>query len=124
MCLFCSSFVIAGTADELWRLFSFQVFAKAELNYLEETLGAERTTDDLLEDLRDRYRVAVPYVDDLTRRQFATSRVVEARAKTAAALHPYWEHQMTMSRRARALADRQPVAGEQNNTRIGERFGT
>nr|WP_315233984.1 hypothetical protein [uncultured Albidiferax sp.] len=101
MCLFCPSFVIVGTIEELWRLFSFQVFAKAELEYLDENLGAERTADAHLEDLRDRYRVAIPYIDDFTRRQFAQSRVAMARAKTASALHSFWQHQMTLSRRAR-----------------------
>lgn len=102
MCLFCSSFAIVGTAEELWRLFSFQAFARAELEYLEEAMGQERTTDGLLEDLRDRYRVAIPYIDDFTHQQFAASRVAQARAKTAAGLHPYWQHQMMMSRRARS----------------------
>jgi len=102
MCLFCSSFAIVGTVDELWRLFSFQMFAQAELDYLDEALGAERTADGMLEDLRDRYRVAIPYIDDFTQRQFARSGVAQARARTASGLHPYWQHQMTMSRRARS----------------------
>lgn len=102
MCLFCSSFAIVGTADELWRLFSFQMFAQAELDYLDEALGRERTADGLLEDLRDRYRVAIPYIDDFTQRQFARSGVAQARARTASGLHPYWQHQMTMSRRVRS----------------------
>ncbi|WP_035881711.1 hypothetical protein, partial [Cupriavidus metallidurans] len=53
MCLFCASFAIVGTVDELWRLFSFQEFARAELEYLDATLGPERTDDEDLEDLRD-----------------------------------------------------------------------
>ncbi|WP_230961098.1 hypothetical protein [Burkholderia cepacia] len=118
MCLFCSSFAIVGTVDELWRLFSFQVFAQAELDHLDEALGPERTTDGLLEDLRDRYRVAIPYIDDFTHRQFGRSRVAQARARTASGLHPYWQHQMTMSRRARsrALAPEPRCNGSQGDT--------
>ena len=29
MCLFCASFAIVGTVDELWRLFSFRAFAES-----------------------------------------------------------------------------------------------
>ncbi|HDR9072856.1 TPA: hypothetical protein QDA97_001572 [Burkholderia vietnamiensis] len=101
MCLFCSSFAIVGTVDELWRLFSFQAFANAELRHLDAALGPERTGDASLEDLRDRYRLAIPYINDFTRRQFPAGIVGDARAKTEVALHPFWGHQMTMSRRAR-----------------------
>lgn len=104
MCLFCSSFAIVGTTDELWRLFSFQVFAKAELEYLDATLGYERTDDDALEDLRDRYRIAVPFIDGFTERQFPARTVKAARSKVENNLHPFWVHQMTMSRRARFRA--------------------
>jgi len=121
MCLFCSSFVIVGSIEELWRIFSFQVFAKAELEYLDENLGAERTDHALLEDLRDRYRVAIPYIDDFTQRQFAKSRVAMARAKTASGIHPYWQHQMTMSHRARSKTSTQgfwPMGTENDYTRV------
>lgn len=126
MCLFCASFAIVGTVDELWRLFSFQRFAQSELDCLDEALGAERTADEALEDLRDRYRLAIPYIDDFTQRQFARSRVAQARAKTEAGLHPYWQHQMTMSRRARsrASAPEQRAAGPQDDTGRGDRVGT
>jgi hypothetical protein len=108
MCLFCSSFAIVGSIDELWRLFSFQSFAKSELEHLDATLGPERTGDDVLEDLRDRYRLAIAYIDDFTQRQFPARNVRQARAKTDAGLHPFWVHQMTASRRARARLS-QPV---------------
>ena len=105
MCLFCSSFAIVGTVDELWRLFSFQAFARVELAYLEERLGLEQQGDKRLEDLqdlRDRYRLAIPHIDNFTKQQFAASRVEQARAKTTAGLHPFWVTQMALSRRARS----------------------
>lgn len=105
MCLFCSSFTVVGTVEELWRLFSFQAFAKDELGYLDRTLGLQRTDDERLEDLRDRYRLVIPYIDDFTRRQFPTSRIKQARDRTAADLHPYWVHQTRMSWRARVHRD-------------------
>ena len=107
MCLFCSSFAIVGTVDELWRLFSFQAFARVELAYLEDQLGplpeGGEPSEELL-DLRDRYRLAIPYIDTFTVKQFAASRVEQARVKAAAALHPFWVIQMQLSRRARAGA--------------------
>lgn len=126
MCLFCSSFAVVGTVEGLWRLFSFQAFARDELDYLDETLGAQRTADETLEDLRDRYRVAIPYIDDFTQRQFARTKVAKARVKTAAGLHPFWQHQMTMSRRARSRAAMPgPDADRpQDNTGTGGRVGT
>lgn len=102
MCLFCSSFAVVGSVDELWRLFSFQTFATSELEYLDATLGPERTSDEDLEDLRDRYRVAIPFIDQFTQRQFPAGIVKKARVKTEVGLHPFWIHQMTVSRRARA----------------------
>ncbi|WP_246290974.1 hypothetical protein [Paraburkholderia fynbosensis] len=107
MCLFCSSFAIVGTAEELWRLFSFQAFAEEELKHLESMLGSQRTDDDALEDLRDRYRIAIPYIDQFTQRQFSARIVKEARTKTKRGLHPFWTHQMTMSHRART---RMPIS--------------
>ena len=75
-------------------------------------LGPERTGDEALEDLRDRYRLAIPYIDDFTRRQFVASRVAQAHERTEAGLHPFWRHQMTISRRARARrADPERVDG-------------
>ncbi|MFI5444286.1 hypothetical protein [Polaromonas sp. UC242_47] len=101
MCLFCPSFAVVGEVDELWRLFSFQVFASEELDHLDGTLGPQRTDDAVLEEMRDRYCLAIPYIDDFTKRQFAASRVGDARSKTAVGLHPYWVHQIHMSRKAR-----------------------
>lgn len=126
MCLFCTSFAVVGTVEGLWRLFSFQAFARDELDYLDETLGAQRTADETLEDLRDRYRVAIPYIDDFTQRQFAQTKVAKARVKTAAGLHPFWQHQMTMSRRARSRAAMPGTDADrpQDNTGTGGRDGT
>lgn len=101
MCLFCHSFVIVGTVEELWRLFSFQAFARSELEYLEQILGPERTNDEVSEDLRVRYRLVIPYIDDFTQRQFPIASL-KAREKTEDGLHPFWIHQMSRSRSARS----------------------
>jgi len=102
MCLFCSSSAIVGSVEELWRLFSFQRFATLELEFLEGLLGPERTDDDKLEDLRDRYRLVIPFIDDFVQRQFPARRIEAARGKVDAGLHPYWAYQIAIGRRARA----------------------
>jgi hypothetical protein len=114
MCLFCSSFAIVGTVDELWRLFSFQSYARDELAYLEERLGPNVDVAEqfmTLLELRDRYRLAIPYIDSFTAQQFAASCVSRARQKTAISLHPFWDVQMQVTKRARlqslSLIDRQ-----------------
>lgn len=135
MCLFCSSFAIVGTVDELWRLFSFQAFARVELAHLEARLGPEPEGDERIEnlqdlqDLRDRYRLAIPYIDSFTQKQFAASRVQQARAKTAAGLHPFWVAQMGLSRRARSAGlssiDLPSATGDQGINEQGDgRYGT
>lgn len=110
MCLFCSSFAVVGSIDELWRLFSFQVFARTELLHLDTMLGPERTADDALEDLRDRYRIVIPYIDQFTQLQFAPSVIAVARTKTADALHPFWTHEIAASQRARARTGGEPTS--------------
>jgi len=102
MCLFCSSFAIAGTVEELWRLFSFQAFAKEELDNLEAAFEFSGPADDLTEDLKARYRAAIPYIDEFVQRQFSAKIVAEARAKTSERLHPIWTHLMAVSQRARS----------------------
>lgn len=105
MCLFCSSFAVVGTVDELWKLFSFQAFARLELEYLDERLGTEPSNDiktNVLSDLRDRYRLAIPFIDSFTQFQFAKSRVDKAKHKTNTGLHPFWKSQISISRRARS----------------------
>lgn len=132
MCLFCSSFAIMGTVNELWRLFSFQAFARVELAYLKERLGPEPELDERignLQDLRDRYQLAIPYIDSFTQKQFAASRVQQARAKTAAGLHPFWVAQMGLSRRARSAGvssiDLPIATGVQGTNEQGDgRYGT
>jgi len=105
MCLFCSSFAVVGTVDELWKLFSFQAGARLELEFLEDRLGAEPSNDiqtNLLTDLRDRYRLAIPFIESFTQLQFAKSRVDKAKNKTNTGLHPFWKSQISHSRRARS----------------------
>jgi hypothetical protein len=61
--------------------------------------------DERLEDLRQRYRLAIPHIDDFTNKHFPAGAVEAARARTARELHPFWMAQMARSRRARAVSE-------------------
>lgn len=101
MCLFCPNCAVAGTVEDLWRLFSFQAFAQDELDHLDAVLGPGCSDDEVLEDLRQRYRLVIPYIDDFAQRQFPSGLVAQAHAKAADALHPYWAHLTNVSRAVR-----------------------
>ena len=103
MCLFCSSFVIVGTEEDLWKLFSFQQFAKSELAYLDDKLGVMRTADEAIEELRDRYRVCIPFISEYPATHFPAAIVQAARRRTQAGLHPFWKYQSERSRIGRNL---------------------
>lgn len=104
MCLFCSNFAVVGDVDELWRLFSFQEFARREMATLEEILGELATGEGRVGNLlvlRERYRIAIPAVDRFVDQQFPAKQVRSARNKTQAALHPFWQLQIERGRLVR-----------------------
>ena len=93
MCLFCPSFAIVGEMDDLWRLFSFQVFAEREL----ERLGRDAATQGPTaagSRLAELYREAIPFISSFTRRAFGDVLVSRARKKALAQLHPFWDLQL------------------------------
>jgi hypothetical protein len=102
-CLFCSSFAIVGSELDLWKLFSFQSFAKSELAALDAVLGEGGTADPILENLRDMYRVAIPFITTFCDKQFASSTVQSARRRLDQGLHPFWALQSARSERVRKL---------------------
>jgi hypothetical protein len=102
MCLFCPNCAVVGTVEDLWRLFSFQAFAREELARLDAVLGPGCGDDEVLEDLRQRYRLVIPYIDDFAQREFPADLVDQAHAKATHALHPYWAHLMKVSRAVRS----------------------
>lgn len=113
MCLFCDDFAVVGEVEELWRLFSFQVFAKAELAYLNELLDDRGVVNERLAELRERYRLGIPHIDEFTRRQFPASVVAKARSRTVQSLHPFWATQLRRSERGRPLASQATPTGAQ-----------
>lgn len=97
MCLFCPSFAIVGELEDLWRLFSYQAFAKRELERLDGILGTEPSGDDRKDRLRALYRLAIPFIDEFTATAFGRKLVVAARARVVERLHPFWARQLERS---------------------------
>lgn len=97
MCLFCPSFAVVGDFDELWRLFSFQRYAKNQLEYLDRTLGDDEQISPHKQLLRRRYRAAIPFIDSFTVSNFGAKLSLAAKSKAETELHSFWALQMSLS---------------------------
>lgn len=97
MCLFCPSFAIVGEEEELWRLFSYQVFARHELERQEATLRAA-PDNEVASRLIDLYRRAIPFIDQFTLQSFGERLTKRAREKAERTLHPFWKYQLERGR--------------------------
>ncbi|MBP2697672.1 hypothetical protein [Pseudomonas aeruginosa] len=80
-CLGCPSYAIVGTLDDLYRLFSYQQFLHAEIEYF--------LTDEW-EAWRKRQYNYIQLIDEFTSRKFDSALVNQAKAKAQAAPHPFW----------------------------------
>lgn len=103
LCLFCRSFAVVGELNELWRLFSFQVFLQAELAHLDALHGPQPTDSTEVEDLRIVYRRAVAHIDSWTVLKFGKTLPAKAKAKAQRNLHPFWEIEVQRAQAARRL---------------------
>ncbi len=80
-CLGCPSYAIVGTLEDLYRLFSYQQFLHAEIEYF--------LTDEW-EAWRKRQNNYIQLIDDFTSRKFDSALVNQAKAKAQTAPHPFW----------------------------------
>lgn len=92
-CLFCPSFAVVGELDDLWRLFSYQIFAKSELGYLDMGYGTTATNDVRVERLKNLYRLGISFIDDFTVKAFGHKLCMQAKKLAARELHPFWKLQ-------------------------------
>jgi len=92
LCLTCPSFAIVGDSDDLWRLYSFQGFARQELGRLEATPSATSG-----EPLRDLYQAAIPFIDRFCMQAFGEERAAAARDRATLDAHPFWKLQSARS---------------------------
>lgn len=84
-CLGCPSYAIAGTVDDLHRLYSFQVFLERDMDSF---VGEE------WQDWRESRGSMIKQIDAFTSAKFPASIVEQARQKTAAGVHPFWAIQI------------------------------
>jgi hypothetical protein len=80
-CLGCPSYAIVGTIEDLYRLFSYQQFLQAEIEYF--------LTDEWGE-WRERQRNYIKLIDDFTAKNFKPMLVDQAKAKALNSPHPFW----------------------------------
>lgn len=80
-CLGCPSYAIVGTLEDLHRLFSYQQFLYAEIEYF--------LTDEW-ESWRKRQYSYIRLIDDFTSQKFNGDLVSQARAKAKMAPHLFW----------------------------------
>ncbi|HCL6312621.1 hypothetical protein RRL14_25160 (plasmid) [Citrobacter freundii] len=80
-CLGCPSYAIVGTLEDLYRLFSYQQFLYAEVEYL---------LDDEWAEWRKHQNSYILLINEFTSRHFDTSLTAQARSKAELAPHPFW----------------------------------
>lgn len=93
MCLFCPSFAVVGEPDDLWRLYSYRIFAQKELARLEQQ-SKEFGVDPAAERLVPLYQAAVPFIDSFCRQAFGATAASTAMHKASIQLHPFWDLQL------------------------------
>ena len=97
-CLSCPSFAITGEIEDLWRLFSFQSFARSECASLSDLNGGPPKDDDHSVRLIDLYVRVVAFIDEVTQRSFPVKSLTLAKRKTAEGLHPFWSRMIDIQR--------------------------
>lgn len=80
-CLTCPTYVVVGSVKDLHRLFSFQEFMRAEIEYM--------SAPDM-EEWREHRRNLIDLVDRFTSARFSASVVSAAKAMAATSPHPFW----------------------------------
>jgi hypothetical protein len=113
MCLFCPSFAVVGEPDDLWRLYSYQIFAKEELGHLN---AIETSSDPHKQRLRDLYERAIPFIDEFPPRAFGAKLAGDAKARASHTLHPFWAYQIE---RARIRRGQSELDGDEGTQRDG-----
>lgn len=94
-CLSCPSFAIAGTVADLHRLFSFQIYLRAEIDYY--------PSDPEYEEWRAHRQRLVGFVDTFTTRHFPEQLVSQARELAEREPHKFWAIQLKTLQRIGAL---------------------
>lgn len=84
-CLTCPTYVVVGSVKDLHRLFSFQLFLRAEIEYM--------AAPDLAQ-WREHKRELIDLIDRFTIARFSRSVVDEAKSLANSAPHPFWAARM------------------------------
>lgn len=80
-CLTCPSYAIVGTIEDLYRLFSYQQFLYAEIEYL---------FDDEWMEWRKHQNNYILLINEFTSKKFGSTLINQAKAKAELNPHPFW----------------------------------
>jgi len=105
LCLSCKSFVVVGEVDDLWRLFSFQQFLRAEDAHLSDVYGNGPADSTEIDALRDHLKRAIEFIDVFTAEKFDKKLLSAARARTAEQIHPFWALELRKAERSRTTSN-------------------
>ncbi|SDY44966.1 hypothetical protein SAMN05444506_103131 [Pseudomonas syringae] len=89
-CLACPSFAIVGALEDLFRLFSYQQFLHAEVEYF--------LTDEW-EGWRRRQFDYIRLIDEFTLQKFDPALVVQAKAKAISSPHLFWSRKIELMKK-------------------------
>jgi len=92
-CLGCPSYAIVGTVEDLYRLFSYQQFLYAEIEYF--------LTDEW-DEWRKRQLDYIRLINEFTSRKFDVALVNEAKAKAESAPHLFWAKKIEFMKKKRS----------------------
>lgn len=94
-CLGCPSYAIVGTLEDLHRLFSYQQFLYAELDYV--------LTDEW-NAWRNRQLAYIQLINEFTLRNFDAALIKQAKDKVESAPHPFWANKIDFMKKKRDSA--------------------
>lgn len=94
-CLGCPSYAIVGSLEDLYRLFSYQQFLHAEIEYF--------LTDEW-DAWRKRQSGFIKLIDNFTSSKFDKDLVLKAKTKAENAPHPFWAKKIEFMKKTRGSA--------------------
>lgn len=99
MCLFCPSFAVVGELEDLWRLYSYQVFAEKQLQHLHPRSSVDESS--VNRQMRKLYERAIQFIDEFPAKHFGEKLAARAKAKAQQGMHPFWSYQLSIAERQR-----------------------
>lgn len=95
-CLGCPNLVIVGTVKDLYRLFSFQIFLRSDIEYM---------TGDGMAEWRALRARQITLIETFTRERFSSTILGQAKAAAEKSPHPFWAARIAVAQRSKVDRD-------------------